>query len=237
MPTAHDNDILGYAINAHYHTNHPTPLIIHNEYGEPDQMDLSVFLREEHELTELELYALSMCHGRVLDIGAGAGSLSLILQNRGLDVTALEISQPACQVMEARGVQNIVCHDLFTYQTHAPFDTLLLLMNGIGLPGSIEGLQRMLAHLKTLARPGSVILCDSTDVAYLYENDESLKPANRYYGELRYRYQYNGQIGQWTNWMYIDHLTLKQVVQGTGWAMQLVYENEEDYYLARLILE
>ena len=76
-----------------------------------------------------EQKALEACYGEVLDIGAGAGSHALHLQNIGLDVTAMDISPGAIEIMQSRGVENIVHGSIWDF-TNRKFDTLLLLMNG-----------------------------------------------------------------------------------------------------------
>ena len=120
------------------------------------------------------------------------GSHSLALQQMGIDVTALDISPNAVAVAHQRGVNKTVHGNIFDYNA-SQFDTLLLLMNGIGFTGTLQGLQLFLQHTKTLLTPNGQMLFDSSDVAYLYKNN--LKPMNKYYGEIEYQYQYKGKMG------------------------------------------
>jgi SAM-dependent methyltransferase len=169
--------------------------------------------------------------GKVLDIGAGAGSHSLVLQQRGLDVTALEISPLAAKVMRQRDVKNVTEADIFTYQADT-YDTLLLLMNGIGLAGTLENLKIFLKHARTLLNPGGQLLFDSSDIAYLYEGN---LPADRYYGEIAYQYEYKKHFTDWFNWLYIDEQTLTQTAAAEGWDIEVLFEDEFSQYLVRFM--
>src|SRR5579875_3682175 len=131
------SDILGQAVHAYYHQQKPHyKLWIHNRYGPKEEMPVETYFRDEDDMPDLEWLALNECRGTVLDIGAGAGSHALLLQERGFDVTAIEISPLSIEVMRQRGVKNIIEGDVFKY-SEQQYDTLLLLMNGIGLAGTV----------------------------------------------------------------------------------------------------
>ncbi|RYY25302.1 MAG: class I SAM-dependent methyltransferase, partial [Sphingobacteriaceae bacterium] len=180
-------DIYGQALLDFYNNQPEEKLWLNNNYGEPEEMPVAVFFRDEAEMPEAEMLALNLCRGKVLDIGAGAGSHALILQERNFEVTAVEISVGAAAIMQKRGVKTVVQQDVFQYKTEK-FDTLLLLMNGIGLTQNLTGLNRFLQHAKTLLLPGGQLIFDSSDIAYLYE--DLPQPENNYYGEISYQYQY-----------------------------------------------
>src|SRR5258708_19828317 len=155
-------DVLGEALSAYYHKTSTGKLWVNNKYGPREEMPVDVYFREAEDMPELEWVALQQCRGKVLDIGAGAGSHALILQQMGLDITALDISPKAAAVMEHRGVKKILCQDFFelgagstnsNQPATAPFATLLLLMNGIARAGSLEGLRNFLAQGRRLLRP------------------------------------------------------------------------------------
>src|ERR1700761_6126978 len=133
-------DVLGEAISDYYHHTSPGKLWVHNKYGPREQMPVDVYFRSLDDMPELEWIALQQCRGRILDIGAGAGSHALALQRLGQDVTALEISPLSVAVMEERGVGKICCADFFAFSGEV-YDTLLLMMNGIGLAASLDGLR------------------------------------------------------------------------------------------------
>lgn len=206
-------------------------LWINNTYGPKEEMPLEVYFRSEDEMPDLELMALKHCSGKVLDIGAGAGSHALILQDRGMAVTALDISGLAVTIMLQRGVKYAAEQDIFTYN-RGKFDTLLLLMNGIGLCGTIRQLRLFLQHAKTLLNKGGQLIFDSSDIAYLYEGE--LPDNAEYYGEISYQYVYKGQKTDWFKWLYVDEVKLKSVAVEEGWVMEVLYKDDMDQYLARL---
>lgn len=228
-----EKDIFGKALMDYYKERSTPPLVLHNSYGEDEEMPLEVFFRNAEDLPELEFIALSLCDGKVLDVGAGAGSHCLYLQDKGFDVTALEISELACQVMRARGVKECIHADIYQYDKKK-FDTLLFLMNGIGLTENLPGLKQLLKHCKKILRKGGQLLFDSSNIAYLYE--ENPLPTAHYYGEVRFQYEYENEKGNAFGWLYIDQDTLIQIARDDGWVVQVLYEDENDQYLVRLSL-
>ncbi|WP_069658249.1 class I SAM-dependent methyltransferase [Arcticibacter eurypsychrophilus] len=206
------------------------PLWIYNTYGEPEEMPVEVFFRDEEDMTPIELSALKSCKGTILDIGAGVGSHALLLQDFFADVTALEISKEACSIMKDRGVDKIINQDFYAYEEQK-FDTLLLLMNGIGLCSNLAGLSTFLDHAQHLLSIDGYLIFDSSDITYLYEDGDF--PANQYYGEISYQYKYKGQYGNWFQWLYIDQHTLKEIAEPKGWKVNIILE-EYDQYLAIL---
>ncbi len=224
-------DLLGSAMRD-YHHNPATAQKLWVVYPDDsrDEMLVATYFRGGKKLPILEQIALSECRGKILDIGAGAGSHALYLQRKDCEVTALDFSPGAVEVMRSRGVKKAVQGDVFHFR-ESGFDTLLLLMNGIGLVGDIAGLKAFLRHAETLLSPGGQLLFDSSDVAYLYPKGIPVEP---YYGEIKCRYEYGGEQTDWFTWLYIDRLLLKTIAQSMGWEMVLLFEDEEGQYLVRL---
>ena len=173
-----------------------------------------------------------MCRGEVLDIGAGAGSHSLELKNRGLVVTAIDQSPGAVKVMKARGLESVICSSIQSLSSDHGYDTLLLMMNGIGLAGELLELKPLLWHLKSFLNPGGQLLFDSCDITYLYQ--EQQLPHDRYYGEVDYRFEYKKKKGEWFRWLFVDQQTLKREARAAGWKTEIIYEDHLDQFLARL---
>ncbi len=182
----------------------------------------------------LELKALEICTGSILDIGAGAGSHALCLQQNKHTVTALEISPLASEVMKARGVKNIITADVNTF-TGSKFDSLLLMMNGIGLTANLDGLSIFFEHAKTLLKPGGQLIFDSSNVAYLYKN--AIRPITKYYGMIDFRYEYKRQKTAWFTWLYVDMKKLQKIAAAAGWLTEIIFTDDHDQYLARLTLQ
>lgn len=224
-------DVFGHALDDYLIGNTNAELILHNSYGEPELMPVEVFFREQEDLTALERAALMLCKGEVLDVGAGTGTISLIIQEN-LDVTALELSADACEIANYLGVKKIVNQDIWQYQAQK-FDTLLMLMNGIGIVGELKQLGPFLLHLKTLLKPDGQILFDSSDLTYLHPDFKS----NPSLGEILYQYEYKGNKSDWFNWLFVGEEILHEYAHRAGFKVEIVLRNDDDQYLAKLTLQ
>lgn len=224
-------DLLGQAIYDYALEQEKGSVFIHNTYGEPDEMPVDIFFRDQKDFFDVEQKAIGLCKGRILDIGAGAGALTLELQKKDLEVEALEISELASKVMYLRGVKSIITGNLFDFNPEEKYDTLLLMMNTVGLAGELQNLESLFSKLKSFLNPNGQILFDSSDISYLYEDD---LPADKYHGEMEYQYQYGDLKGEWFKWLYIDFDTAKNHASKVGINLELVFANEETgQYLAK----
>ncbi len=227
-------DILGKAISEYFYGGKEYKLWVHDNHGPKVEMIVPIYFRSPQAMPDLELMALDLCKGKTLDIGAGAGSHALYLQDRGIDVTAIDISEGAVEVMKERGVEKALVQDIFELKGEK-FDTLLLLMNGIGLVQNIDGLKKFLLHAKTLLNKNGQLLFDSSDVAYLYE--EGIPELPHYYGEVKCCYEYRRQKSDWFSWLYIDQQTLRHIAAEQGFDTEILFIDESDQYLVRLTLK
>ena len=213
-------------------------VVVASNLTEDDVIPAYYLFRSVKEMPELELLAIDACRGAILDIGAGAGSHSLALQEQGKDVTAIDLSAGATAVMRQRGVLKVLHEDVLALKGRQ-FDTLLLLMNGIGIAGNLMGLGRFLQHVKTLLKPGGQILLESSDILYMYEDEDGsvLLDLNAgYYGEVAYNMTYKDQESGWFNWLYIDPAILEDCATEQGFTFEVIYEGEAGNYLACLSL-
>jgi hypothetical protein len=226
-------DIYGKALVDQFLGNRKSKLWLYNSYGHPEDMPVDIFFRPEADMPEMEIIALDLCRGKTLDIGAGVGSHALILQSKGIDVTALEISTKACEIMKHRGVKKVINTDILQYNSEK-YDTIVLLMNGIGLCEDISGLHYFLDYIKKLLAPGAQLIFDSSDIAYLYKPDDFI--STNYYGEISYQYEYQKIKGNWFKWLYVDFDTLKAIAEKGGWECEMIYEDDMDQYLVRMVL-
>ncbi|MBA9079466.1 class I SAM-dependent methyltransferase [Rufibacter quisquiliarum] len=231
------SDPLGAAIKAYWEGNKKAVIQVYTDQADPDELPVHYLFRKEEEMPEREQFALSLCRGRVLDVGAGAGSHAVALQQKGLEVTALEISEKAAQVQKARGVQQVVVGDMFQMPPTPSFDTVLLLMNGIGIAGTLEQLPQFLDICKRWLAPGGQILLESSDILYLYEEEDGsvlLDLNGAYYGELTYVMEYRQERSQPFDWLFIDYSLLEQYAQEADLKAELLLQEEDAHYLARL---
>ncbi len=203
-------------------------VIVRDEDGEEERTPARVFFREPDEFSALDEAALALCRGRVLDVGAGAGCHSLALQARSIAVTALDVAPDAVEVMRQRGILDARCGDVFTFAGER-FDTLLMLMNGIGLVGTLDGLDRFLADAPRLLTDGGQMLLDSFDPG----PPDPAQPG-QYAGEMRFQLEYRGVCGAYYPFVFLDFETLRRHAEEAGWRCESIWQEEEGHYLARL---
>lgn len=201
-----------------------------------DSQDMSpmrgdFMFRQFIEMDQLEKLALAECRGRVLDVGGGSGCHSLTLEMLGLTVDTIDISPGCVAVMEERGVKSVRHLDLHELETGS-YDTVLMLMNGAGLCGTLDGLNLFLEHGNDLLAPGGQILVDSTDLTS--SCGETLEDDERYPGETEFVMIYKGMRSDPFSWLYIDFNLLKIVSTLHGWRCEKLLNGEEDRFLARL---
>lgn len=226
-------DVYGQALMHFYKKGFlDSPLYLHNSYGDQEEMPVEVFFRSEEEFPELEFIALSLCDGKVLDVGAGVGTHSLYLQKQGFQVSAVEVSKLACEIMHSRGVKHIIQEDFYALKDQK-YDTLLFLMNGIGLAATLDNFRNLLRHAKSLLSPQGQLLFDSSNISYLYEEYAVERPSY-YFGEITYQYEYNNSKGHPFKWLYIDQETLIRIAHEESWVVQVLFEDENDQYLVRM---
>ena len=177
-----------------------------------------------------------MSKGKVVDIGSGAGSHSLYLQNeKELDVLALDISPKSIEVCQLRGLKKTACTDILEFKAEK-FDTILLLMNGTGIFHTLNKIDSYLGKLNSLLSENGQILIDSTDILYMYDRDEDggvMVPADRYYGEVDYFLHYKLDTEKPIKWLYLDFETFKRAAENNNFKIEKILQ-DEDSYLARL---
>lgn len=211
-------------------------VIVHNNKGDDEHMKIDYFFRKYNAMPEMERKALKACKGKVLDVGAGSGCHSFYLQQTGFDVTALDIQKGFVEVMKRRGIEKVVEADIRDY-TKEKFDTVLMLMDGIGFTETLAGLSDFLQKAKELLLPGGQILLDSADLLYLYEDDDGTYKIDLnegYYGEVQYQVEYNGKLGKPFPWLFVDYSNLSFLAGQAGFQCEMLFEDEHFNYLARL---
>lgn len=229
-------DLFGKALLDYQNGRYTEDIITSTNISEEDDLPLPYLFREFKEMPKLEQKALKLAKGRILDVGCGAGSHSLYLQEKGFQVKAIDISKGAIEVAKQRGVLHAEVKNIL--DESEKFDTILLLMNGTGIFQELVGVSKYLTHLKSLLNPNGQILIDSSDIKYMYEDEDGgfwMDMNATYYGELDYFLSYKGDQENPMKWLYLDFEKLQLACETVGLTCELVAEGEHFDYLARLI--
>ncbi len=233
-------DPYGLAMQAFVDGDANAQLIIRRDDGHEMPIPVAYFFRDPRAESPIDRTALESCSGHVLDVGAGSGLHSLVLQERGLPVTAIDVSPQAVEIMRKRGVGEARCADVFDF-TGGPFDTVLMMCHGVGIAETIAGLDRFLSRARDLLADDGCILLDSLDarvsnnprnVAYLDAN----RNAGRYFGEIRTQCEFRGLAGPYYDWLHADPETLTERAEVSGWRCEIIRREETGDYLAKLVL-
>ena len=232
-------DLFGKAILDYQTHNSPEDLITETSISEADEMSVAYLFRSFAEMPQLEQKALQLAIGKVLDVGCGAGSHALYLQEKGFDVTAIDISANAIKACELRGMKKAKVQDIMQLEGDQ-YDTILLLMNGAGMCGRLKNLPNFLQKLKSLLTDTGQILVDSSDIIYMFDEDDDggkwIPTDVDYYGEVVFDITYKGEKENAFDWMYIDYNTLQNAAFANGFQCEIVLEGEHFDYLAKLTL-
>jgi hypothetical protein len=233
-----EHDPMGAAIADYFHHRRRYKLRVLSSQFDEDEIPVKTLFRTLAEMPPLEQQALRLAHGKILDVGAGSGCHTLALMEMGQnEVTAIDISPLSVQTMQERGIRDARQINLFDASFTERFDTLLMLMNGSGIIGKLRGMNDFFSRLRDLLLPGGSVLLDSSDLKYLYEEEDDssdIDPTAPYYGEVDYQMRYGTVSGEPFDWLYVDFATLQMYAEGNGFTAELVAEGEHYDYLARL---
>lgn len=225
-----NKDIFGRAIKSYFEKKETTPILVHSPDFEDDEILPEYLFRDFEEMPKVEQTALQLCKGRILDIGCGAGSHSLYLQDKKLKVKAIDTSPGAIEIVKERGISSAECVDFFNL-SNEKFDTLLFLMNGSGIIGKLKNINRFFKKCRELLKENGQILIDSSDLIYLFDEKPAAHP---YYGELEFQISYKGETSNWFDWLYIDEEILKFYAAKNNFSFKIVERGEHFDYLAQL---
>ncbi len=229
-------DLFGKAILDFQTNNSPEDLVTETNISEADEMSVDYLFRSFNQMPKLEKKALQLAKGKVLDVGCGAGSHALHLQKKGFDVTAIDISANAIKACELRGLNKASVQNILDLKNET-FDTILLLMNGTGIFGTLAETSKYLQKLKSLLNTNGQILIDSSDIIYMFDTAEDgsyLVPADGYYGELTFTISYKNETEETFPWLYMDYNTLQNAAHTNGLQCELILEGKHFDYLAKL---
>lgn len=231
---------MGAAIADFHKSGRAAKLIVKSSQFDDDEIPVKTLFRKFAQMPMLEKEALRLAKGDILDVGGGSGCHSLALQDMGKSVCAIDISPLSVETMQARGVNDARLINLFDPAFTDKFDTILMLMNGSGIIGKINNMGDFFIRIKQLLRPDGCVLLDSSDLKYLFEEEDGsflIDIAGDYYGEVDFRMKYKDVEGEPFDWLYVDYQTLNLYAAEYGFKAELVKEGAHYNYLAKLTLK
>lgn len=231
-------DPMGWAIADYYKNGAAGRLRVFSSMFDEDEMPVENLFRTLKDMPEIERVAIALARGVVLDVGAGSGCHSLFLQEKGLPVCAIDVSPRSVDVMKKRGVAHARLVNFYDAALSGNFDTILMLMNGTGIIGRVNRMPEFFARIDGLLADGGQLLIDSSDLIYLYENEDGsvdIDLDGQYYGEVDFTMQYKNMKGDRFEWLYVDFDTLAHYATQNGFHAELVAQGEHYDYLARIV--
>ncbi|HLK06283.1 MAG TPA: methyltransferase domain-containing protein [Candidatus Angelobacter sp.] len=197
------------------------------------------YFSEYSSWSKRERQAIKLAKGRVLDIGCGAGRFSLHLQQKGFDITGIDISKGAVKVCELRGVKNVRLMSIDEIGKFKPgsFDTVIMMGNNFGLFGGFKKAKRLLKQLHTITSADGQIIAETVDP---YQTNDPLHLAyqrrnraqGRMSGQLRIRIRHQNAIGAWFDYLLVSQQEMKTILAGTGWQISKVLPDKGPGYTA-----
>lgn len=228
-------DPLGAMLKDYYCGNSEAFLNVWSSTLEMSSMQGATMFRSFEQMNEIEKYALEKCWGHILDVGAGAGCHTLVLQTKNKDVEAIDISPGCVEIMRKRGVKKSYLRNIMSLK-NSRYDTVLMLMNGIGISGSLHGLNIFIQHLNTLLATNGQLLADSTDLTreFLKNGKPVYNKNGTYCGETDFVMIYKGLRSDPFSWLYVDFSLLHTICSFHGFQCEKLIETEENHFLARI---
>lgn len=197
-PILRELDAFGKACLTYLKGKRNENIEVFSSISEEDIIPIDYLFRSYSQMPKLEQIALKKAKGRVLDVGAGAGCHSLWLKSKGYEVVSVDFSLGAVQTMKKQGLENVIQSNFFDLKLEKKFDTLLLLMNGLGIAGTLDKLPQFFEKCFNLLSTKGQILLETADLNYLLEDGESdIDQFGNYLGEVAYKMKYKKAETNW----------------------------------------
>lgn len=228
-------DPIGQAILEFSATGISEEILVESDVIDDDVIPSHLLLRSFYEMPEVEQFAIQQAKGNILDVGAGAGIHTSELIKRGHTVKAIDISKGAVEYMLGQEI-DAECTDFLSLPNDTKYSTILMMMNGIGISGTLDGLKQVLNKADSLLKEDGILIIDSTDIKYIYAEDDGsfwVDLNGSYYGEVQFRMSYKNDVSDWFNWLYIDQELLKEIAHSVGFETKIIHE-DDGHFLAEL---
>jgi SAM-dependent methyltransferase len=182
---------------------------------------------------EREKKAIRYAKGRVLDVGCGAGRVSLYLQKKGYDVAGVDISPLAIQVCKRRGLKNALVMPITKVSAKlGKFDTVIMFGNNFGLFGNPRRARWLLQRFDKLTAKNARIIAESID-PYKTSDPDHLhyhrlnKRKGRMGGHVRIRVRYRKYVTPWFDYLLVSKQEMRNILKGTGWRLKRTFSSRK----------
>jgi SAM-dependent methyltransferase len=231
-------DAFGQALLAHLHGEDGSHRIVRDD-GYTHVADAARYFGGVDAWSQAEAAALEAAGGRVLDVGAGAGRVSLAVTEAGLEATAIDTSPGAVEVCRARGVSRAVVGSVDGLPTVEPWDTVTLFGSNLGLMRDPVEAPRFLAEVRRRTVLDGLLLGSSRDPA-LTDDPAHLayhrrnRARGRMIGQVTIRVEFGGLVTPWFDYLYVSPDDLARIVPDTGWDLVDTLDEGEPFWVAVL---
>jgi len=235
MEDAYGQELYDYFIN-----NQGVEIIERDDGFIEATTNLNIYFAPYEQWPPHQQEAMKYTHGRVLDIGAGAGRHSLFLQNQGFEVTAVDNSPKAIELCRVRGVDDARLLPITKISRHIePFDTIIMMGNNFGLFANPQRAKRLLRRFHNLTFPGGTIIAETND-PYQTENPDHLayhefnRQRARMPGQVRLRVRHRKFKTPWMDYLMVSKEEMQEIVRDTGWRIDRFIDSQSSMYIAVL---
>jgi SAM-dependent methyltransferase len=215
--------------------------IVERDDGYIEAMPAKGYLSEYKDWSQIEQRAMDFAKGRIMDVGCGAGRHSLYLQNKGFNVTGIDVSPLAVKVCRLRGLKKVKLTSIENVDFKpGTFDTILMMGNNFGLLAKFKKAKRLLRKFHRITSKNSLIVAVTND-PYKTDNPAHLvyhkrnRQRGRMGGELKIRIRYKQYKGRWFEYLLASKQEVEEILKGTGWGIEEFIDSTDDkrsYYLA-----
>ncbi|MHA2357755.1 MAG: class I SAM-dependent methyltransferase [Candidatus Heimdallarchaeaceae archaeon] len=226
-------DAFGQEIHDYYHDKGGFE-IVERDDGYFDISDgPKIYFAEFDDWYEIEKEAMFYVHGKILDIGCGAGRHSLYLQKKDFDVMGIDISPLAIEVCKLRGLKKVEVKSVHEIESNfGIFDTIMMLGNNFGLVGSPENAKKILKVFYNITSDEGTIIGANRDPYQTKFKDHldyhkfNLK-RGRMAGQMTIRIRYKKIVSSWFDLLFVSREELEAILKDTGWKIEQYIEDKE----------
>jgi SAM-dependent methyltransferase len=225
-------DIFGLILKQQFESENPVYHAIERDDGWFDWHNTQKYFATSKDWSTNEQELLKHAESPVLDIGCGAGRHSLPLQNQGLDVSGLDISEGVIYVCKKRGLTKTILGSASNLPAFKkPFNTFLLLFNNFGILGTPSDTISMLQNLYHLGTSNARILLSYADVEatknpFHLAYHERNRTAGRPIGQVTIRFRFSGYIGSWFDLWLPTKRQFLEAIKEAQWRVEKDLEEE-----------